>query len=170
VYVQRWAPVLFAARNDQIHHVAGDASALGVPLELLKPRTTFQPNSYYNSPPLPCRRPHKPLPLLAQSHPSKFARNNLRLSSATWKRGQEDVGLGGAVQNGVWKAFVGDYGEWMGWLVKFENEGGRWGIVITKDQDPIVGVGEVPLLGVDMWEHAYYLQVRCTTPGNLSDY
>ena len=34
-----------------------------------------------------------------------------------------------------------------------------WG-ACRKDQDPIVGPGEVPIFGVDMWEHAYYLQVR----------
>jgi Fe-Mn family superoxide dismutase len=44
--------------------------------------------------------------------------------------------------------------------VKFENENGRLGIITTKDQDPIVGAGEIPIFGVDMWEHAYYLQVR----------
>jgi Fe-Mn family superoxide dismutase len=51
-------------------------------------------------------------------------------------------------------------GSGWGWLVKFENENGRIGIVTTKDQDPIVGAGEVPIFGIDMWEHAYYLQVR----------
>ena len=31
-------------------------------------------------------------------------------------------------------------------------------IEITKDQDPVVG-DNIPIFGVDMWEHAYYLQV-----------
>jgi superoxide dismutase, Fe-Mn family len=53
---------------------------------------------------------------------------------------------------------LGIQGSGWGWLVKFEGEGGRLGIVTTKDQDPVVGKGEVPILGVDMWEHAYYLQ------------
>ncbi|KAB2569452.1 Superoxide dismutase (Mn) [Lasiodiplodia theobromae] len=56
------------------------------------------------------------------------------------------------------KALLGIQGSGWGWLVKFEGEGGRLGIVTTKDQDPIVGPGEVPIFGVDMWEHAYYLQ------------
>jgi Fe-Mn family superoxide dismutase len=58
------------------------------------------------------------------------------------------------------KQLLGIMGSGWGWLIKFENEGGRLGIVVTKDQDPIVGAGELPILGVDMWEHAYYLQVR----------
>ncbi|KAK3326172.1 manganese superoxide dismutase precursor [Apodospora peruviana] len=45
-------------------------------------------------------------------------------------------------------------GSGWGWLVK---DGQQLRIVTTKDQDPVVG-GEVPLIGVDMWEHAYYLQ------------
>ncbi|KAK7213050.1 hypothetical protein V2G26_020228 [Clonostachys chloroleuca] len=52
------------------------------------------------------------------------------------------------------KTLLGLQGSGWGWLVK-DAQGLR--IVSTKDQDPIVG-GEVPIFGVDMWEHAYYLQ------------
>lgn len=54
------------------------------------------------------------------------------------------------------KALLGLQGSGWGWLV---NDAGSLRIVTTKDQDPVVG-GEVPIFGVDMWEHAYYLQVR----------
>jgi Fe-Mn family superoxide dismutase len=54
------------------------------------------------------------------------------------------------------KALLGLQGSGWGWLVKDGQQGLR--IVTTKDQDPVVG-GEVPIFGVDMWEHAYYLQV-----------
>lgn len=54
-------------------------------------------------------------------------------------------------------ALLGIQGSGWGWLVKDKQS--RLGIVTTKDQDPVVG-GEVPIFGVDMWEHAYYLQVR----------
>lgn len=53
------------------------------------------------------------------------------------------------------KALLGLQGSGWGWLVK-DAQGLR--IITTKDQDPVVG-GEVPIFGVDMWEHAYYLQV-----------
>ncbi|KAL2106015.1 hypothetical protein VUR80DRAFT_7415 [Thermomyces stellatus] len=52
-------------------------------------------------------------------------------------------------------ALLGIQGSGWGWLVK--DKLGRLAIVTTKDQDPVVG-GEVPIFGVDMWEHAYYLQ------------
>lgn len=57
-------------------------------------------------------------------------------------------------------ALLGIQGSGWGWLVKESTaEKGRLRIIITKDQDPVVG-GEVPVFGVDMWEHAYYLQVQ----------
>ncbi|PYI23053.1 superoxide dismutase [Mn], mitochondrial [Aspergillus japonicus CBS 114.51] len=52
---------------------------------------------------------------------------------------------------------LGLQGSGWGWLVSVGGPGGRLEIVSTKDQDP-VGGGKVPVLGVDMWEHAYYLQ------------
>ncbi|KAK4658179.1 Superoxide dismutase [Mn], mitochondrial [Podospora pseudocomata] len=50
---------------------------------------------------------------------------------------------------------LGIQGSGWGWLVKDSANGLR--IVTTKDQDPVVGQ-DVPVFGVDMWEHAYYLQ------------
>ncbi|KAG7289359.1 Superoxide dismutase [Mn], mitochondrial [Staphylotrichum longicolle] len=54
-------------------------------------------------------------------------------------------------------ALLGIQGSGWGWLVQEGGHGGSLRIVTTKDQDPVVG-GDVPILGVDMWEHAYYLQ------------
>ncbi|KAH7254143.1 Manganese/iron superoxide dismutase [Fusarium redolens] len=59
-----------------------------------------------------------------------------------------------AFQEAFKKTLLGLQGSGWGWLVK-DTHGLR--IVTTKDQDPVVG-GEVPIFGVDMWEHAYYLQ------------
>jgi superoxide dismutase len=64
-----------------------------------------------------------------------------------------------AFQETFKKTLLGLQGSGWGWLVK-DTQGLR--IVTTKDQDPVVG-GEVPIFGVDMWEHAYYLQVSCNT-------
>ncbi|OAA59519.1 cytosol Mn-superoxide dismutase [Akanthomyces lecanii RCEF 1005] len=52
-------------------------------------------------------------------------------------------------------ALLGLQGSGWGWLVKDATHGLR--IITTKDQDPVVGA-EIPVFGVDMWEHAYYLQ------------
>lgn len=52
-------------------------------------------------------------------------------------------------------ALLGIQGSGWGWLIREDKTGLR--IVTTKDQDPPVS-GEVPIFGVDMWEHAYYLQ------------
>ena len=51
---------------------------------------------------------------------------------------------------------LGIQGSGWGWLVQ-DVESGVLELVTTKDQD-IVPRGKKPLLGIDMWEHAYYLQ------------
>lgn len=57
-------------------------------------------------------------------------------------------------------ALLGIQGSGWGWLVSSGGPKGRLEITTTKDQDPVTG-GDVPVFGVDMWEHAYYLQVSC---------
>ena len=51
-------------------------------------------------------------------------------------------------------------GSGWGWL-GYDQAKGRVAIATTANQDPCVTTGLVPLLGIDIWEHAYYLQVRC---------
>lgn len=48
-------------------------------------------------------------------------------------------------------------GSGWGWLVKTDGSD-QLQILTTKDQDPVPSA-YVPIFGVDMWEHAYYLQV-----------
>lgn len=56
------------------------------------------------------------------------------------------------------KKLLGIQGSGWGWLVK-DNETKRIAIITTKDQDPVPATA-TPIFGVDMWEHAYYLQYQ----------
>ncbi|TVY73240.1 Superoxide dismutase [Mn] [Lachnellula suecica] len=51
---------------------------------------------------------------------------------------------------------LGLKGSGWGWLVQ-DTETGNLELTTSKDQD-IVPAGKKPILGIDMWEHAYYLQ------------
>ncbi|KAI5809018.1 superoxide dismutase mitochondrial precursor [Peziza echinospora] len=55
-------------------------------------------------------------------------------------------------------ALAGIQGSGWAWLVK-DAQTGALSIVTKPNQDPVVG-GQVPLLGIDAWEHAYYLQYQ----------
>ncbi|RPA95533.1 manganese and iron superoxide dismutase [Choiromyces venosus 120613-1] len=62
----------------------------------------------------------------------------------------------GGFKNEFKGVLLGLQGSGWGWLVK-NKKTEQLDIVITKDQDPVVG-DLAPIFGVDMWEHAYYLQ------------
>lgn len=70
-------------------------------------------------------------------------------------------GSHGAFQAEFEKMLLGIQGSGWGWLIKTRAGMGAEGLVMmtTRDQDSVVEEGKVPLLGVDMWEHAYYLWV-----------
>lgn len=53
-------------------------------------------------------------------------------------------------------ALLGIQGSGWGWLVK-EAVTGQLRIITLANQEAVV-LGDTPLFGIDMWEHAYYLQ------------
>lgn len=53
---------------------------------------------------------------------------------------------------------LGRFGSGWVWLVK--NESSKLEIVDTANQDSPLSLNKVPLLGLDVWEHAYYLKYQ----------
>jgi Fe-Mn family superoxide dismutase len=58
-------------------------------------------------------------------------------------------------------AGVNQFGSGWAWLVL---DGDSLAVVSTPNQDNPVSQGQVPLLGVDVWEHAYYLKYQNRRP------
>lgn len=54
-------------------------------------------------------------------------------------------------------------GSGWGWL-GYDKATGKLSVATTANQDPCSTTGLAPLLGVDVWEHAYYLQYRNVRP------
>lgn len=64
-------------------------------------------------------------------------------------------------------AAAGVQGSGWAWLAMCSTSN-RLAIVTTANQDPVVAAhGLHPLLGIDVWEHAYYLQYRNVRPDYL---
>ena len=59
-------------------------------------------------------------------------------------------------------AAIGRFGSGWAWLAA--DGGGSLEIVSTANQDTPVTDGKIPLLGCDVWEHAYYLNYRNRRP------
>jgi len=59
------------------------------------------------------------------------------------------------------KAAIGQFGSGWAWLVK---DGSDLKIVPTANQDSPLSDGKTPLLGIDVWEHAYYLKYQNRRP------
>jgi Fe-Mn family superoxide dismutase len=55
------------------------------------------------------------------------------------------------------KAALGQFGSGWAWLVL---DGGALKIEPTPNQDTPLSTGKTPLLGLDVWEHAYYLKYQ----------
>ena len=64
------------------------------------------------------------------------------------------------------KAAGGQFGSGWGWLVVGPTEGLQ--VMATANQDNPLSLGSTPILGVDVWEHAYYLNYQNRRPDYLS--
>jgi superoxide dismutase, Fe-Mn family len=58
-------------------------------------------------------------------------------------------------------AGVNQFGSGWSWLV---HDGSGLAVVATPNQDSPLSQGQTPLLGVDVWEHAYYLKYQNKRP------
>ncbi len=63
------------------------------------------------------------------------------------------------------KAATGRFGSGWAWLVV---DGGEIAITSTPNQDSPVMEGKTPILGLDVWEHAYYLNYQNRRPDYIS--
>jgi len=62
-------------------------------------------------------------------------------------------------------AGIGRFGSGWAWLIK---DGAKIDIVSTPNQDTPVMEGKYPVMGVDVWEHAYYLKYQNRRPDYLA--
>lgn len=67
-----------------------------------------------------------------------------------------------AFQEAFTNKAIGHFGSGWAWLVK--DQQGELQITDTHDQVSPVSLGHVPLLTIDVWEHAYYLKYRNARP------
>ena len=62
-----------------------------------------------------------------------------------------------AFQGQIKQAGLGRFGSGWAWLVL---DGGKLQVISTANQDNPLMNGQFPILGVDVWEHAYYLKYQ----------
>lgn len=65
------------------------------------------------------------------------------------------------------KAAAGRFGSGWAWLVR---KGDGLAVVSTANQDTPISDGLTPILGIDVWEHAYYLKYQNRRPEYVSNW
>lgn len=62
------------------------------------------------------------------------------------------------------EAAVGRFGSGWAWLVRQPADGDKLEVYSTANQDSPLMEGKTPILGLDVWEHAYYLKYQNRRP------
>ncbi|HWB69697.1 MAG TPA: superoxide dismutase [Solirubrobacterales bacterium] len=74
---------------------------------------------------------------------------------------EEKFGSFDAFKEEFKNAGIGQFGSGWAWLV---HDGSGLAVAKTPNQDSPVSAGQTPLLGCDVWEHAYYLKYQNRRP------
>ena len=61
-------------------------------------------------------------------------------------------------------AGIGQFGSGWAWLV---HDGSGLAVISTANQDSPISAGQTPIIGCDVWEHAYYLKYQNKRPDYL---
>lgn len=80
----------------------------------------------------------------------------------------EDLGGYDAFVEAFSKAAATRFGSGWAWLVL--NKDGKLEVTSTGNQDSPILVGQKPLLGLDVWEHAYYLHYQNRRPDYIKEF
>ncbi len=87
--------------------------------------------------------------------------------SGALKKAIDDFGGLDALKDAVNKAGAGRFGSGWAWVVT--DATGKLEVVSTPNQDnPLMDSKKTPILGVDVWEHAYYLKYQNKRPDYLA--
>jgi len=78
---------------------------------------------------------------------------------------ERDFGSFADFQEKLTNAAANQFGSGWGWLVA---SGGKLEVLARPNQDSPLMEGKTPLLGVDVWEHAYYLKYQNRRPDYLT--
>jgi Fe-Mn family superoxide dismutase len=78
---------------------------------------------------------------------------------------QRDFGSFEAFKEKLTNAAANQFGSGWGWLVA---GGGKLEVIARPNQDSPLMEGKTPILGVDVWEHAYYLKYQNRRPDYLA--
>ena len=84
------------------------------------------------------------------------------------ERLEADFGGVEGFANAFREAAAGVFGSGWVWLVKAEAEDERLSIVRTANADTPIVHGQTPILVLDVWEHAYYLDYQFRRPAYVS--
>lgn len=77
----------------------------------------------------------------------------------------ESFGSFEAFKDAFAKAAITRFGSGWAWLIV---DGGKLAVVSTPNQDTPVMEGKTPILGLDVWEHAYYLNYQNRRPDYIN--